>query len=59
MENFNNPAKREEIMIAFDTEMVKRGAKAVEQSLSEADKSLNLETVNSMLMAQKGIAKTA
>ena len=38
----------------YDSEMIERGAKAVQQSLQEAEKSLDLETIGKMLMVTKG-----
>ena len=45
---------RAQILDAYDQEMIARGGKAVEQSLSEAEKSLDMEAVKTMLMATKG-----
>ncbi|OAA53862.1 Monooxygenase, FAD-binding protein [Cordyceps fumosorosea ARSEF 2679] len=47
-------AGRAEVMGAYDDEVVKRGAEAVQQSLCEAEKSLDIGTVKQMLMATKG-----
>ena len=44
-------------MDAFDDEVVKRGANAVEQSLWEAEKSLDIDTVKQMLMVTRGHGK--
>jgi len=54
-----DPAAREKVMSAFDAELIERGAKAVEQSLQEAERSFNIETVGKMLMATKGHGKLA
>jgi hypothetical protein len=59
MVDFRDEAKRKEIMTAFDEELISRGAVAVTQSLSEAEKSLRPEAIGGMLMAQKGLVKTA
>ncbi|KAJ6790325.1 hypothetical protein PWT90_06402 [Aphanocladium album] len=48
---------REDVMSAYDDEVVKRGADAVEQSLCEAEKSLDIDTVKQMLMATRGHGK--
>lgn len=50
-------ASREKIIGAYDIEMIKRGGKAVQQSLSEAEKSFDVEMVKRMLMATKGHGK--
>jgi hypothetical protein len=52
-------ASRDVIFEAYDSEMVERGAKAVQQSLIEAEKSLDLETVKKMLMMTQGHGKSA
>ncbi|EGX97237.1 monooxygenase, putative [Cordyceps militaris CM01] len=52
-----NSASRRAVMGAYDAEVVKRGAAAVEQSLSEAEKSLDVGTVKQMLMATRGHGK--
>jgi hypothetical protein len=41
-------------MTAYDSEMIERSAKAVKQSLQEAEYSMNLETVGKMLMVKQG-----
>lgn len=46
-------------MAAFDTEMIARGAKAVNESLQEARKSLDVETVKKMQMATQGHGRSA
>jgi len=46
-------------MAAFDAEVVIRGAEAVSQSLSEAEKSLDPAAISGMLMMNKGFTKTA
>ncbi|KAJ3496914.1 hypothetical protein NLG97_g2311 [Lecanicillium saksenae] len=48
---------REDVMGTYDNEVVKRGANAVEQSLCEAEKSLDIDTVKQMLMATRGHGK--
>lgn len=50
---------RQEIMSAFDTEMIERTGKAVKQSLQEAAYSMNIETVSKMLMATHGHGRSA
>jgi hypothetical protein len=50
---------RGRVMAAFDMEMVERGAKAVNESLQEATKSLNPETVGKMHMATRGHGRSA
>ncbi|KAM3477988.1 hypothetical protein MY8738_006195 [Beauveria namnaoensis] len=52
-----NNVSRVDIMGAYDDEVVQRGATAVEQSLCEAEKSLDIHTVKQMLMATKGHGK--
>ncbi|KAM3505035.1 hypothetical protein MY10362_003178 [Beauveria mimosiformis] len=52
-----NKVSRVEVMGAYDDEVVQRGATAVEQSLCEAEKSLDINTVKQMLMATKGHGK--
>ncbi|KAM3558256.1 hypothetical protein ARSEF4850_004685 [Beauveria asiatica] len=52
-----NKASRVDVMGAYDDEVVQRGATAVEQSLCEAEKSLDIKTVKQMLMATKGHGK--
>ncbi|KAK5655365.1 hypothetical protein OQA88_5932 [Cercophora sp. LCS_1] len=44
---------------AYNTEMVERGAKAVAQSLQEAELSVDLEGVKKSLMARQGFERTA
>jgi hypothetical protein len=51
-------AQRKEVMGRYDDEMIQRGAKAVQESLAEARKSFDLETVSKMLMATKGHGKS-
>ncbi|GJN77154.1 hypothetical protein PLIIFM63780_000643 [Purpureocillium lilacinum] len=43
----------------FDDEVVARGAKAVQQSLQEAEKSFDLETIRKMLMVTQGHGRSA
>jgi len=45
---------RAEAVSAYDADMIERGAKAVQQSLQEAEFSMNPETVHKMLMARQG-----
>ncbi len=47
-------AERQRLISAYDAEMIERGATAVTQSLREAEFSLNVETINKMLMATHG-----
>jgi 2-polyprenyl-6-methoxyphenol hydroxylase-like FAD-dependent oxidoreductase len=44
---------------AYNIEMVERGAKAVAQSLQEAELSVDLEGVKKSLMARQGFERTA
>lgn len=41
-------------MAAYDAEMVARGAEAVRQSVQEAEKAFDINTVKTMLMMTKG-----
>ncbi|KAL1841315.1 hypothetical protein VTJ49DRAFT_7152 [Mycothermus thermophilus] len=50
-------AKPSEVIAAYDKDMVERGEKAVTQSLKEAELSMDLNTVNQMLMVRKGHGK--
>lgn len=50
---------RQSTMAAFDTEMIARGAKAVNESLQEARKSLDVETAKKMQMATHGHGRSA
>lgn len=43
----------------YDAEMIDRGSKAVQQSLEEAEKSLDPEKIEHMLMATKGHVRNA
>jgi 2-polyprenyl-6-methoxyphenol hydroxylase-like FAD-dependent oxidoreductase len=52
-------SKREKAVHAYTAEVVERGAKAVRQSLSEAELSMDLESVQKMLLAKMGHARTA
>ncbi|KHO01583.1 Aromatic-ring hydroxylase-like protein [Metarhizium album ARSEF 1941] len=54
----SNNARREAVMASYDDEMIRRGAKAVQESLAEARKSFDLDTVKKMLMATRGHAKS-
>ncbi|KAJ6446716.1 peptidyl-prolyl cis/trans isomerase [Purpureocillium lavendulum] len=47
------------VMQELDDEVVARGAKAVQQSLQEAEKSLDLETIRKMLMVTQGHGRSA
>jgi len=49
-----DPAARKRIMMAYDAEMVSRGAEGVLQSVLEAEKAFDQETVKKMLMVTKG-----
>lgn len=51
--------KRIEAITAYDIDVIERGSKAVKQSLDEARHSLDMETVENMLMVKKGLEKTA
>lgn len=52
---YGKPSERAESrMAAFETEMITRGAEAVRQSLSEAEKSVDPELVDKMLLATRG-----
>ncbi|KAK0647129.1 hypothetical protein B0T16DRAFT_391429 [Cercophora newfieldiana] len=48
---------REEVIGAYSSDVVERGAQAVTQSLREADMSMDLESTMKMIMAKKGHAK--
>lgn len=50
---------RGQTISAYDADMIERGAKAVQQSLQEAEFSMDLKTVNNMLMAKKGHGQSA
>jgi 2-polyprenyl-6-methoxyphenol hydroxylase-like FAD-dependent oxidoreductase len=50
---------REEALRAYTTDVVERGAKAVTQSLSEAELSMDLESVKKSLVAKMGHARSA
>lgn len=52
-------AEGEKVFAAYDSEMIERGAKAVQQSLTEAENSLELEKVKQMLMMRQGHGKSA
>jgi ABC-type arginine transport system permease subunit len=54
----SDAASKEKIFGAYDSEMIERGAKAVQQSLMEAEKSLDLEGVKRMLMVTQGHSKS-
>lgn len=45
---------KEQAIAAYDADMIERGAKAVRQSLQEAEFSMDPKTVNKMLMAREG-----
>ncbi|KFX89084.1 hypothetical protein V490_07240 [Pseudogymnoascus sp. VKM F-3557] len=55
----SDAASRETIFGAYDSEMIERGATAVQQSLTEAKNSLNLENIKKMLMMRQGHGKSA
>lgn len=55
----SDAASREMIFGAYDIEMIERGATAVQQSLFEAENSLDLEKVKKMLMMRQGHSKSA
>lgn len=55
----SDAASREMIFGAYDSEMIERGATAVQQSLIEAENSLDLEKVKKMLMMRQGHSKSA
>lgn len=48
----------ETVISAYSDEMVERGAKAVKQSLQEAEFSMDLESIGKMLMAKQGHGKS-
>jgi 2-polyprenyl-6-methoxyphenol hydroxylase-like FAD-dependent oxidoreductase len=50
---------RSQAIAAYDADMIERGAKAVTQSLQEAEFSMDLSTVNNMLMARQGHGQSA
>ncbi|KAK0712037.1 hypothetical protein B0H67DRAFT_611960 [Lasiosphaeris hirsuta] len=52
-------AKAEEAVQVYTADVVERGAKAVTQSLREAELSMDLESVGKMIMAKQGHAKSA
>ena len=52
-------ADAEKVMQDYDDEVVERGANAVRQSLQEAEKSFDLETIGKMLMVTKGHGRSA
>lgn len=45
-------------MAKYEEEMIRRGGKAVQESLAEAKKSFDLETVKKMLMVTQGHGKS-
>jgi hypothetical protein len=49
---------RQATLAKYDDEMIGRGAKAVQESLAEAKKSFDIETVKKMLMATRGHGKS-
>jgi ABC-type arginine transport system permease subunit len=55
----SDAASREMVIGAYNSEMVERGATAVQQSLIEAENSLDLEKVKKMLMMRQGHNKSA
>lgn len=50
---------REEAIKAYTVEVVERGAKAVTQSLKEAEMSMDLESIKNSMMAKQGHQKAA
>jgi 2-polyprenyl-6-methoxyphenol hydroxylase-like FAD-dependent oxidoreductase len=56
---FVEALKKGEGIEAYNAEMVERGAKAVAQSLQEAELSMDLEGVRRMMMARQGHGKSA
>lgn len=55
----SDPAIKDATIKAYDAEMIDRGAKAVTQSLKEAENSIDLETVGRMLMLKQGHGRSA
>ncbi|GAB0136404.1 hypothetical protein EsDP_00004705 [Epichloe bromicola] len=55
----DDAALRGEALMNYDAEMIDRGSKAVQQSLEEAEKSLDPEKIKHMLMATKGHVRSA
>jgi len=49
---------KETVFATYNKEMVERGGKAVVQSLQEAELSMDLESVNKMLMVRQGHGKS-
>lgn len=58
-ESGSNSSIRDEAIKTYDEEMIGRGAKAVTQSLKEAENSIDLETVGRMLMLKQGHGRSA
>jgi len=56
---FIEALKKGEGVEAYNTEMVERGAKAVAQSLKEAELSMDLEGVKKMMMVRQGHGRSA
>lgn len=54
----NDAASRKMIFKAYDSEMIERGATAVQQSLVEAENSLDLDNIKKMLMMRQGHGKS-
>ncbi|KAG6007143.1 hypothetical protein E4U21_006327 [Claviceps maximensis] len=52
-------ARRANALMNYDAEMISRGAKAVQQSLEEAEKALDPDKIKDMLMVTKGHGKSA
>lgn len=48
------PEGIEKVMTAFEAEMIPRGAEAVKQSLTEAERALNPELIRQTLMVTRG-----
>jgi hypothetical protein len=55
----NDASVRERAVSAHDAELIERGAKAVKQSLQEAEYSLDINTIQKMLMVTKGHGRSA
>jgi len=50
---------REEAIKAYTADVIERGAKAVNQSLSEAELSMDLESIGKTILAKQGHARSA
>ncbi len=53
----HDPASRQEVMSAYDAEMVPRGALAVKQSVQEAENAFDADPVSKLLMVKHGHGK--